>query len=33
MDDLHIDIKRTIDDSVDEVESLSFRYQNRLDLS
>lgn len=33
MDDLHIDIKRTIDDSVDAIELLPFRYQNRLDLT
>ena len=30
MDDLDVDIRRTIDDSVDEVESLPFRYQNVL---
>ena len=28
MDDLDNDIKRTIDDAVDETESLPFRYQN-----
>jgi len=28
MDDLDNDIKRTIDDSVDEVELLPFRYLN-----
>ena len=30
MDDLDNDIKRTIDDAVDEAESLPFRYQNML---
>jgi hypothetical protein len=30
MDDLDVDIRRTIDDSVDETESLPFRYQNVL---
>jgi hypothetical protein len=30
MDDLDVDIKRTIDDQVDETESLPFRYQNEL---
>ena len=30
MDDFIPDIKRTIDDAVDEVELLPFRYQNRL---
>jgi hypothetical protein len=36
MDDLIRDIfpvRKTIDDSVDEAESLSFRYQNSLDKS
>jgi hypothetical protein len=28
MDDLDNDIKRSIDDAVDEVELLPFRYQN-----
>jgi len=31
MDDLNMDIKRSLDDAVDEGESLSFRYQNVLD--
>jgi hypothetical protein len=30
MDDLDVDIKRTIDDQVDETELLPFRYQNVL---
>jgi hypothetical protein len=30
MDDLDNDIKRTIDDHVDETELLSFRYTKRL---
>jgi hypothetical protein len=30
MDDLDNDIRRTIDDAVDEAELLSFRYQNDL---
>ena len=30
MDDLDNDIKRTIDDAIDEAESLPFRYQNNL---
>jgi hypothetical protein len=30
MDDLDNDIKRTIDDQVDETESLPFRYTNKL---
>jgi len=30
MDDLDNDIKRTIDDHVDETELLPFRYQNVL---
>ena len=30
MDDLYVDIKRTIDDQVDSTESLPFRYQNVL---
>lgn len=33
MDDLDNDIKRTIDDAVDEAELLSFRYINMLDKS
>jgi hypothetical protein len=32
MDDFTLDIKRTLDDAVDEAESLSFRYQNVLDI-
>jgi hypothetical protein len=32
MDDLDNDIRRTIDDAVDEVELLPFRYQKRLDI-
>jgi hypothetical protein len=31
MDDLSLDIKRTLDDAVDVGESLSFRYTNVLD--
>lgn len=31
MDDLDLDIKRTLDDGVDEAESLPNRYQNMLD--
>jgi hypothetical protein len=30
MDDLDNDIRRTIDDAVDEAELLPFRYQNNL---
>jgi hypothetical protein len=30
MDDLDLDIKRTIDDHVDDTESLPYRYQNML---
>ena len=30
MDDLDVDIKRTIDDQVDTTELLPFRYQNML---
>jgi hypothetical protein len=30
MDDLDNDIRRTIDDAVDEAELLPFRYQNDL---
>jgi len=30
MDDLDIDIKKTIDDQIDESELLPFRYQNML---
>ena len=30
MDDLDLDIKRTIDDQVDLTESLPYRYQNML---
>jgi hypothetical protein len=33
MDDLDNDIRRTIDDAVDEVELLPFRYQKRLDIA
>jgi hypothetical protein len=32
MDDFTLDIKRSLDDAVDEGESLSFRYQNVLDI-
>jgi hypothetical protein len=28
MDDIHLDIKRSLDDAVDAGESLSFRYLN-----
>jgi hypothetical protein len=31
MDDLSLDIKRTLDDAVDAGELLSFRYTNVLD--
>jgi hypothetical protein len=31
MDDLDNDIKRTIDDAIDDGELLPFRYQNMLD--
>jgi len=31
MDDLDNDIRRTVDDAVDEAELLSFRYLNVLD--
>ena len=31
MDDLYVDIKRTIDDQVDEIELLPFRYLNLID--
>jgi hypothetical protein len=31
MDDLDNDIKRTIDDAMDDGELLPFRYQNMLD--
>lgn len=31
MDDLDNDIRRTIDDAMDEGELLPFRYQNMLD--
>jgi hypothetical protein len=31
VDDLHLDIQRTLDDAVDAGESLSFRYLNVLD--
>lgn len=30
MDDLDNDIKRTVDDAVDEAELLPYRYQNML---
>jgi hypothetical protein len=30
MDDLDVDVKRTIDDQVDDAELLPFRYQNVL---
>jgi hypothetical protein len=29
MDDFHLDIRRSLDDAVDEGESLSFRYLNK----
>jgi hypothetical protein len=32
MDDLDSDIRRTIDDAVDDAELLPFRYQNNLDI-
>jgi hypothetical protein len=32
MDDLDNDLKRTIDDHVDDAELLPFRYQKRLDI-
>jgi hypothetical protein len=32
MDDLYVDIKRTIDDQVDATELLPFRYQNLVDV-
>ena len=32
MDDLDNDIRRTVDDAVDEAELLSFRYLNVLDI-
>jgi hypothetical protein len=32
MDDFTLDIRRTLDDAVDAGESLSFRYQNVLDI-
>ena len=31
MDDLYVDIKRTIDDQVDSIELLPFRYLNLID--
>ena len=31
MDDLYVDIKRTIDDQVDSTELLPFRYLNLID--
>jgi hypothetical protein len=31
MDDLYVDIKRTIDDQVDSTELLPFRYNNLID--
>jgi hypothetical protein len=30
MDDLDVDIKRSIDDQIDSTELLPFRYQNKL---
>jgi hypothetical protein len=33
MDDLDNELDRDIDDHIDDVESLPFRYQNRLDPS
>ena len=33
MDDLDNDLKRTIDDQVDDQELLPFRYQKRLDIA
>jgi hypothetical protein len=32
MDDLDVDIKRTIDDQVDATELLPFRYQNLIEV-
>jgi hypothetical protein len=32
MDDLDNDLSRSIDDHIDDAESLPFRYQNILDL-
>jgi len=32
MDDLDVDIRRTIDDQVDLVELLPFRYQNLIEV-
>jgi hypothetical protein len=31
MDDLYVDIKRTIDEQVDSIELLPFRYNNLID--
>jgi hypothetical protein len=33
MDDLDLDVTRTIDDQVDDAELLPFRYQKRLDIA
>jgi len=33
MDDIDLDIRRSIDDAMDDGELLPFRYQNRLDKS
>jgi hypothetical protein len=33
MDDLDNELDRDIDDQIDDLESLPFRYQNRLDPS
>ena len=33
MDDLDLDIRRTIDNAMDDGELLPFRYQNMLDKS
>jgi hypothetical protein len=33
MDDLDNDLARSIDDHIDEVESLPFRYLNSIDLA
>jgi hypothetical protein len=33
MDDLDNDLARSIDDHIDEAESLSFRYLNSIDLA
>ena len=33
MDDLDNELARSIDDHIDDTESLPFRYQNILDLS